>query len=227
MVVLDATDREHRAAVRAARPGLLRRRAPVDHHRLRAGVRLAAAARRPARRPVRAQVDVHRRPDRLRRRVGDRRRRRLVRRASSARAPRRARSARCSRRRRWRCCPRRSPTPHERGKAFGIFGAIAGSGAAVGLLLGGVLTEWLSWRWCLYVNLLFAIPAAARGPAPAASTSRRRDRPPIDLPGTRDRDPGLFALVYGFANSETHSWGHPVTIVMLAAGVRAARRRSW
>ena len=50
--------------------------------------------------------------------------------------------------------------PQERGKAFGIFGAIAGGGAGVGLLLGGILTEWLSWRWCLYVNLLFAIPAA-------------------------------------------------------------------
>ena len=50
--------------------------------------------------------------------------------------------------------------PRERGKAFGIFGAIAGSGAAIGLLLGGALTEYASWRWCLYVNLLFAVPAA-------------------------------------------------------------------
>src|SRR5579875_2718299 len=46
--------------------------------------------------------------------------------------------------------------PRERAKAFGIFGALAGSGAAVGLLLGGVLTQYLSWRWCLYVNLAFA-----------------------------------------------------------------------
>src|SRR4051794_39743295 len=53
--------------------------------------------------------------------------------------------------------------PAERGKAFGIYGALAGGGAAVGLLLGGILTEALSWRWCLYVNLLFAIPAAIAG----------------------------------------------------------------
>src|SRR5438093_10787073 len=47
--------------------------------------------------------------------------------------------------------------PHERSKAFGIYGAIAGGGAAVGLLLGGVLTEYLSWRWCMDVNLFFAV----------------------------------------------------------------------
>jgi MFS family permease len=50
--------------------------------------------------------------------------------------------------------------PGERGKAFGIFGAVAGGGSAVGLLLGGVLTEWLDWRWCLYVNLVIAVPTA-------------------------------------------------------------------
>src|SRR5215203_5136989 len=50
--------------------------------------------------------------------------------------------------------------PAERGKAFGVYSAISGGGAAVGLLLGGILTETLTWRWCLYVNLLFAIPAA-------------------------------------------------------------------
>ena len=50
--------------------------------------------------------------------------------------------------------------PAERGKAFGVFGAIAGGGAAIGLLLGGILTEYISWRWTMYVNLAFAIPAA-------------------------------------------------------------------
>ena len=49
--------------------------------------------------------------------------------------------------------------PRERGTAFGIYGAIAGGGGAVGLLLGGVLTEYLSWRWCLYVNVVIAVPA--------------------------------------------------------------------
>ena len=48
--------------------------------------------------------------------------------------------------------------PEERGKAFGIFGAVAVGGAAIGLILGGVLTEYLNWRWCLFVNLAFAIP---------------------------------------------------------------------
>jgi EmrB/QacA subfamily drug resistance transporter len=108
--------------------------------------------------------------------------------------------------------------PQERGKAFGVFGAIAGGGAGVGLLLGGVLTEWLSWRWCLYVNLLFAVPAAIAA-LRLLHNMPHPDRPPLDIPGTVTASAGLFALVYGFSNSETHSWGDPVTIVMLAAAV--------
>ncbi len=176
-------DREHRAAERAGGPRLLRRLAPVDHHRLRAGVRLAAAARRPARRPVRAQVGVHRRPDRVRRRLGRRRRRRLVRACSSPRARRRARSARCSRPSALALLSTIFTDPAERGKAFGIFGAIAGGGAAVGLLLGGILTEWLTWRWCLYVNLLFALPTAVAALRLLVNQALA-DRPPIDWLGT-------------------------------------------
>ena len=70
----------------------------------------------------------------------------------------------------------------DRAKAFGIFGAIAGGGASVGLLLGGVLTQALSWRWCLYVNLVIAVPTALVG-APAAAQPGRPDRPRIDVPG--------------------------------------------
>jgi EmrB/QacA subfamily drug resistance transporter len=102
----------------------------------------------------------------------------------------------------------------DRAKAFGIFGAIAGGGASVGLLLGGVLTQALSWRWCLYVNLAIAIPTAM-----AAMRLLRNEgdpeRPRIDLPGVLVATGGLFALVYGFSNAETHSWSAPVTIVAL------------
>jgi EmrB/QacA subfamily drug resistance transporter len=106
----------------------------------------------------------------------------------------------------------------DRPKAFGIFSAIAAGGASVGLLLGGVLTQVISWRWSLYVNLLIAIPTAilafrllVNEPHPV--------RPRLDLPGTALASGGLFSLVYGFSNAETHSWTNPITIVALAASV--------
>jgi EmrB/QacA subfamily drug resistance transporter len=108
--------------------------------------------------------------------------------------------------------------PDERGRAFGIYGAIAGGGGAVGLLLGGVLTEYLSWRWCLYVNLLFAIPAAV-GALTLLVNQTHAATARIDVPGTLTASGGLFALVYGFSNAETHGWGAPTTIGFLAAGV--------
>ena len=106
--------------------------------------------------------------------------------------------------------------PAERGKAFGIYGAIAGSGGAFGLLLGGALTEALDGRWCLYVSILFAVPAAAGGlrllhhvPAPS--------RPRLDIPGTVIASSGLFALVFGMAHAESDGWGDPVTLTCLGA----------
>ena len=110
--------------------------------------------------------------------------------------------------------------PGERAKAFGIYGAIAGSGAAIGLLLGGFLTELLTWRWTMYVNMAFAVPAAI-----AASrllvNMRPAERPRIDVPGVIVATTGLFALVYGFANAETDGWGAPLTIALLAYGAIA------
>src|SRR6185436_20856717 len=70
----------------------------------------------------------------------------------------------------------------DRNKAFGIFGAIAGGGASLGLLLGGILTQLLSWRWCLYVNLLFAIPAAASAMVLLVNQPHPQ-RARIDIPG--------------------------------------------
>jgi EmrB/QacA subfamily drug resistance transporter len=108
--------------------------------------------------------------------------------------------------------------PEERGKAFGVFGAVAVGGAAIGLIMGGVLTEYLSWRWCLYVNLAFAIPAALAA-MPLLHNEIPELRSRIDLPGTLTATAGLFAVVYGLANSETNGWGDATTIAMLVASV--------
>ena len=108
--------------------------------------------------------------------------------------------------------------PSERAKAFGIFAAIAGSGASIGLLLGGALTQALSWRYCMYVNLVFAVVATA-GAMVLVRNSRPQTRPRLDIPGTVAVSSGLFALVYGFAHAQTTNWGNQLTIGMLAAGV--------
>jgi EmrB/QacA subfamily drug resistance transporter len=108
--------------------------------------------------------------------------------------------------------------PKDRGKAFGVYGAIAAAGGAVGLLLGGALTEYLSWRWTLYVNLFFAgvafIGAAVlleRRPSPV--------KPKLDIPGVVLVSGAVFCLVYGFSNAATHNWHTPSTWGFLIAGV--------
>jgi MFS family permease len=114
----------------------------------------------------------------------------------------------------------------ERARAFGIYGAIAGSGGAVGLLLGGLLTEHLSWRWTLYVNLVFAVIAFIGGwllLAPGAPA----DRPKLDILGTVLVSGGLFGVVYGFANAETHAWSAMSTWGPLAVGAAAIAVFAW
>ena len=106
----------------------------------------------------------------------------------------------------------------ERGKAFGIYGAIAAAGGAVGLLLGGALTEYLSWRWTLYVNLIFA-GAAFIGGVLLLERQRSQVKPRLDIPGVLLVSGGLFCLVYGFSNAATHNWSTPSTWGFLAAGV--------
>jgi EmrB/QacA subfamily drug resistance transporter len=109
-------------------------------------------------------------------------------------------------------------TAKDRAKAFGVFGAIVGAGGAIGLLLGGLLTEHLSWRWTLYVNLIFAALALIGGLL-ALHHTRRDTRPRLDLPGTLLVSAGLFCLVYGLSNADTHDWGSPLTWGFLIAGV--------
>jgi EmrB/QacA subfamily drug resistance transporter len=105
----------------------------------------------------------------------------------------------------------------DRGKAFGVFGAIAGAGGAVGLLLGGLLTEYLSWRWCLYVNLIFAAIAGA-GALMLLRRPPARTRPRLDLPGLIAEAGGMFCIVYGFSNAASDGWRAPATWGFLAAG---------
>jgi len=105
----------------------------------------------------------------------------------------------------------------DRAKAFGIFSAIAAGGASVGLLLGGVLTQAISWRWSLYVNLAIAVPVALVA-LRLLSNHRPAARPRIDLPGVALGSAGLFSLVYGFSSAETSAWSDPLTIIALTAG---------
>ncbi|GAA4013041.1 MFS transporter [Streptomyces plumbiresistens] len=116
--------------------------------------------------------------------------------------------------------------PKERGKAFGVYGAIAGAGGAIGLLLGGVLTEYLDWRWTLYVNLVFAAAAFIGGVILLQRTSRDKTAK-IDIPGAILVSGGLFCLVYGFSNAESHDWSSPQTWGFLAAGAILLAAFTW
>lgn len=107
--------------------------------------------------------------------------------------------------------------PKDRGKAFGVFGAIATAGGAVGLLVGGLLTEYLSWRFTLYVNLLFA-GIALIGGLRLLSRQTTTAKTHLDIPGVSLASGGLFCLVYGFSNAATHSWHATSTWAFLAAG---------
>jgi EmrB/QacA subfamily drug resistance transporter len=104
--------------------------------------------------------------------------------------------------------------PAERGKAFGIFSALAGSGAAIGLVLGGLLTNYLNWRWTLYVNIPFAAVVAVGGVRFLRESTGRRRRG-FDVTGAALGTLGLLALVFGFAEAQTHGWGAPSTLISL------------
>lgn len=109
--------------------------------------------------------------------------------------------------------------PKERARAFGVFGAIAGAGGAVGLLLGGYLTEALDWRWNLYINVVIAAFAIVAGLVFIPRLQRSGERPKLDVPGTLLVSAALFGLVYGFSEAETEGWDAPITWGMLGGAV--------
>ncbi|MFJ4771536.1 MFS transporter [Streptomyces uncialis] len=105
----------------------------------------------------------------------------------------------------------------ERAKAFGIYGAIAGGGGAVGLILGGFLTEYLDWRWTFYVNIPFAVAAAIGAYFVIHEPANARNRSALDIPGVVLSTLGLVALVYGFTRAESEGWSDTLTVVMFVA----------
>lgn len=100
----------------------------------------------------------------------------------------------------------------ERAKAFGIYGAISGAGGAVGLILGGVLTQYLNWRWALYVNVPFALVAVAGAVAVVREPVGSRNPSRLDIPGVTLATLGLVSLVYGFTRAESDGWSAGLTV---------------
>jgi EmrB/QacA subfamily drug resistance transporter len=108
--------------------------------------------------------------------------------------------------------------PTERAKAFGVIGAISGGGAAIGLILGGALTEYFSWRWCLGVNTPIAIFAAVLAVKFVKESKAQGDNS-YDIPGVFTATAGLFALTYGFHEAAVSGWSDTLTIGFLMASV--------
>ncbi len=106
--------------------------------------------------------------------------------------------------------------PRERATAFAVYGAIAGSGAAIGLLLGGVLTQYLDWRWCLYVNVPIAMVAALGGWRVVRGAGGTASRP-FDIPGIVLVTGGLTSLVYACSRAVTEGWQSETVVVLLIA----------
>jgi EmrB/QacA subfamily drug resistance transporter len=106
----------------------------------------------------------------------------------------------------------------ERARAFGVWGAIAGGGLALGLILGGVLTQYASWRWCLLVNTPIALISAVAA-FRLIPESRVVGRTNYDIPGAVTSTLGMVTLVYGMTEASTHGWGSAHTLGLLAVAV--------
>jgi EmrB/QacA subfamily drug resistance transporter len=108
----------------------------------------------------------------------------------------------------------------ERAKALGVYTAIAGAGGAVGLLLGGALTEYVSWRWCFYINVGFAAMAII-GALALLANQQRDGRATLDVPGSLIAVGGLIAVVYGLSEASTRGWSSSLTLALIIGGVAA------
>jgi EmrB/QacA subfamily drug resistance transporter len=105
-----------------------------------------------------------------------------------------------------------------RARAFGVYAALAGGGAAVGLLLGGVLVQYLNWRWCMFVNVGFAATALL-GAIGFLCRDAASNHPTLDVAGIALVSAGLFALVFGFSHASTAGWSNSTTLGFAGAGI--------
>jgi EmrB/QacA subfamily drug resistance transporter len=109
------------------------------------------------------------------------------------------------------------PEPRERLRAIGLFTAVSVGGGALGLILGGMLTQWASWRWVMFVNVPIGVAVIAAGLAVLPETSRRRGR--FDLPGAVLSTLGMGGLVYGFVRAAGDGWRDTYTVGSFVLGV--------
>jgi EmrB/QacA subfamily drug resistance transporter len=109
------------------------------------------------------------------------------------------------------------PEGPERVRALAAYGAVAGGGGSVGLVLGGMLTDWISWRWGLWINVPVGIALVWLAPRVLAETERRSGR--FDLPGAAASTAGMTALVYGFVHAADAGSGDRLTVAAFAAGI--------
>ena len=106
----------------------------------------------------------------------------------------------------------------ERAKAFAVYGALSGGGAAIGLVLGGALTEFASWRWTLWINVPIALLAIALA-IPFVRESRTEARTGYDVPGAVTVTLGLLAIIFGITRAESEGWTGTSTLVFLGVGL--------
>jgi EmrB/QacA subfamily drug resistance transporter len=105
----------------------------------------------------------------------------------------------------------------ERNRAMGVYAAMSGGGGAVGLLLGGILTSYVSWRWIFFVNV--PIAAVVLLLTPRALNESKSTSGHLDVPGALTVTAGMLALVYGLSNASSHSWGSTSTLISLVSAV--------
>ena len=105
----------------------------------------------------------------------------------------------------------------DRNLALGIYGAASGSGAAAGVLLGGVLTSYVSWSWIFFINVPVAMAAIALTPLLLKESRADLPRRHFDLPGATSITAGLMLLVYATTRATSDGWGAPVTLALFGA----------